>query len=63
MVADRDGVLSSGPRHPYGIRSNDQALSPNIQGVQMSEFNINDYNNEFDNQDFNEEVKKLLLEN
>ena len=29
----------------------------------MSDFNIADYNNEFENQELNEEIKKLLLEN
>jgi len=31
-------------------------------GQQLSDFNMADYNNEFENQELNEEIKKLLLE-
>ena len=44
-------------------RSNDEMMSPGIYGQQMSDFNLADYNNDFENNELNEEIKKLLLEN
>lgn len=74
MVAEREvgkvdsirGALRAAglaPRHQHGIRSSEGALSPGMIGQQLSDFNLHDYNNEFENQELNEEIKKLLLEN
>ena len=52
-----------GPRgHPM-IKSSGSALSPAGYGQQLDQFNIQDYQNDIENQELNEEIKKLLLEN
>lgn len=43
------------------VKSNGSALSPAVFGNEN--FNIADYNNDFENQELNEEIKKLLQEN
>ena len=62
MAAEREiGRVDSGIRvGRHGQRSSDGAISP---GLVNPEFNIGDYNNEFENQELNEEIKKLLMEN
>jgi len=48
-----------------GLRSAGSALSPAALGVghPYDNFNIADYNNDIENQELNEEIKKLLMEN
>ena len=36
------------PKHYDGVRSSEGALSPGMIGQHMSDFNINDYRNEFE---------------
>ena len=48
---------------PGGIRSTGSALSPNQLGQNYDQFNIADYNVDLENQELNEEIKKLLMEN
>jgi len=55
MDFNSNRIAAGGPRH-HQMRSSEGALSPN-------EFNMADYNNEFENQELNEEIKKLLMEN
>ncbi len=46
-----------------GVKSSASAMSPGLIPHQYNDFNIGDYNNEFENQELNEEIKKLLMEN
>ena len=48
-----------------GAKSAGSALSPAALGVgpPYDNFNIADYNNDIENQELNEEIKKLLMEN
>ena len=58
-------VAGLGQVRPQGhvqIRSSVSGLSP-AAGFANEQFNINDYNNEIENQELNEEIKKLLMEN
>ena len=62
MAADKEIGRVGGFRgvgHRQALRSSDGAFSPGIIG---GDFNMADYNNEFENQELNEEIKKLLLE-
>lgn len=47
----------------YQVRSSEGAMSPGLIGNQLGDLNLADYNNEFENQELNEEIKKLLKEN
>ena len=58
-VGLRGGLRGAGLGHRQAQRSSDGAFSPGIIGV---DFNMADYNNDFENQELNEEIKKLLLE-
>ena len=45
------------------IKSSEIALSPSAGYAVTGDFNINDYNEALENQQLNEEIKKLLMEN
>ena len=46
-----------------GIKSSEIALSPSANYAATGDFNIADYNEQLENQQLNEEIKKLLMEN
>ena len=46
-----------------GIKSSEIALSPSAGYAATGDFNIADYNEQLENQQLNEEIKKLLMEN
>jgi len=58
------GILNQQRNLHIGVKSSASAMSPGLViPNQYNDFNIGDYNNEFENQELNEEIKKLLMEN